>query len=121
MGAVITRSGRTPGGHVDHQEAAAETRATVRCRHRPDMCYTRPMHTDSCPGCGVRLPATAAFAPDHYNASAACYQLYGELSAYTLTHNDGTFLHQHAVDTYAAQHAGATMRPITISFALMGR
>lgn len=78
------------------------------------------MATESCPGCGVQLPATNAYAPDRYNASAACWQLYGELSADTLTHDDGTFLHQHAVDAYAAQHVGAMMRPIGAAFALIG-
>ena len=78
------------------------------------------MATESCPGCGVQLPATNAYTPDRYNASAGCWQLYGELSAYTLTHDDGTFLHQHAVDTYAAQHVGETMRPIGATFVLIG-
>ena len=78
------------------------------------------MATESCPGCGVQLPATNAYAPDRYNASAACWQLYGELSAYTLSHDDGTFLHQHVVDAYAAQHVGETMRPIGVAFALIG-
>ena len=78
------------------------------------------MATESCPGCGLELPATNASAPDRYNASAACWQRYGELSAYTLTHDDGTFLHQHGVDTYAAQHVGETMRPIGAAFALIG-
>jgi hypothetical protein len=78
------------------------------------------MPVEACPGCGVQLPVTEAAAPDRYNASAACWQRYGELSAYTLTHDDGTFLHQHAVDAYAAQHVGATMRPIGAAFALIG-
>jgi Family of unknown function (DUF5946) len=76
--------------------------------------------TESCPGCGVQLPKTNASAPERYHASAACWQLYGELSADTLTHDDGTFLHQHVVDTYAAQHVGETMRPIGAAFALIG-
>jgi len=79
-----------------------------------------PVRTSACPGCGVHLPVTDAFAPDRYNASAECWQLYGELSAYTLTHDDGTFLHQGAVDAYTVQHVGDRVRPITGAFALMG-
>jgi len=30
-----------------------------------------------------------------------------ELSAYTLTHGDADFIHQHVVDAFAAQHASA--------------
>lgn len=80
-----------------------------------------PVRPSTCPGCGIHVPETdAALAPDRYNASAVCWQFYGELSAYTLTHDDGTFLHQRAVDAYAAQHVGDTMRPITGAFALIG-
>ncbi len=37
-----------------------------------------------CPGCGVRLPASDAQPDGRYNASAECWQLYLELTAYTL-------------------------------------
>jgi hypothetical protein len=33
---------------------------------------------------------------------------------------DENFPHQLAVDTYAAQHNGANMKPVTITFALIG-
>jgi hypothetical protein len=33
---------------------------------------------------------------------------------------DGEFIHQYAVDTYAAQHAGDNAKPIGITFALAG-
>ena len=46
--------------------------------------------------------------------------LYGELTAYTLTLHDEDFIHQFAVDTYAAQHAGANAKPIGLTFALVG-
>jgi hypothetical protein len=47
-------------------------------------------------------------------------QAYEELQAYTLTLGDPTFLHQHVVDAWAAQHADARTKPIAITFALMG-
>jgi hypothetical protein len=64
-----------------------------------------------CPGCGLEADGDAA---------AACLARYHELSAYTLSDRDPTFPHQLAVDAYAAQHAGATSRPMTIAFALIG-
>lgn len=73
-----------------------------------------------CPGCGLRLPTAEEQLDDRYHASAACRQLYGELTAYTLTLQDMEFIHQYAVDTYAAQHAGAVVKPITLTFALVG-
>ncbi len=47
---------------------------------------------------------------------------YNELCAYTLDHarNDPSFIHQHVVDTYAAQHADERAKPIAITFALVG-
>ena len=74
----------------------------------------------TCPGCGVRLPASAAQSDGRYNASAECRQLCHELSAYTLTRGDSAFIHQLAVDAYGAQHSGESVRPITTAFALIG-
>jgi hypothetical protein len=45
---------------------------------------------------------------------------YHELSAYTLTHGDLTFIHQHVVDAWAAQHAIEGGKPIGLTFALAG-
>lgn len=45
---------------------------------------------------------------------------YHELCAYTLAHGDRTFIHQHVVDAFTAQQAGAATRPIAITFALVG-
>ncbi len=75
---------------------------------------------ETCPGCGVRLPVLDAPADQRYHASAACQQLYGEIIAYTLMRGDAAFIHQHAVDAYAAQHVGEHMRPIGVAFALIG-
>jgi len=61
-----------------------------------------------------------AHSDGRYNASAECWQLYGELCAYTTTRGDIEFIHQLAVDAYGAQHAGENVRPITVAFALIG-
>ncbi|HSP17149.1 MAG TPA: DUF5946 family protein [Thermoanaerobaculia bacterium] len=45
---------------------------------------------------------------------------YNELCAYTLTHGDPSFIHQHVVDAYMAQHADEHTKPIGITFALIG-
>ncbi len=46
--------------------------------------------------------------------------LYNELAFYTLAHGDPAFIHQNVVDAFAAQHADASTKPITIVFALIG-
>jgi hypothetical protein len=46
--------------------------------------------------------------------------LYNELSCYTLSHPDPSFIHQHVVDAYAAQKADEHSKPIGIVFALVG-
>lgn len=73
-----------------------------------------------CPGCGLSLPSTNEQLADRYHASVACWQLYGELTAYTLTLQDPEFIHQLAIDTYTAQHASANIKPIGLTFALVG-
>ena len=45
---------------------------------------------------------------------------YHELSYYTLTHGDLTFIHQHIVDAFAAQDADGDDKPIRLTFALVG-
>ncbi len=47
-------------------------------------------------------------------------ELLYELSYYTLAHSDPSFIHQHVVDAFAAQHADETTSPIAIVFALVG-
>jgi hypothetical protein len=47
-------------------------------------------------------------------------EAYHEVSAYTLTHGDRTFIHQHVVDAWAAQHAHTDSKPISVFFALVG-
>ena len=45
---------------------------------------------------------------------------YNQLAFYTLAHKDPAFIHQHLVDAFAAQHADASTKPITLVFALIG-
>lgn len=74
----------------------------------------------ACPGCGLCLPTSDALLDPRVNASPDCWRLYGELTAYTVTRGDATFIHQHLVDAYAAQHAGGSSKPITGAFGLIG-
>lgn len=46
--------------------------------------------------------------------------LRNELSYYTLSHGDPSFIHQNAVDAYTAQHADENTKPIATVFALVG-
>jgi hypothetical protein len=55
-----------------------------------------------------------------FNASAACRDLMYQLTYFTLSRADPFFIHQVAVDAYAAQHAGPRTKPISIAFALVG-
>jgi len=47
-------------------------------------------------------------------------EAFNELSYYTLTHGDLSFIHQYIVDAYAAQHADEKSKPIKVAFALIG-
>ena len=67
-------------------------------------------------------PSTLAL-PVHRNAmnlDESERECYHELTAYTLSHTDPAFIHQYAVDAFAAQTADDTTKPITLAFALMG-
>lgn len=68
----------------------------------------------------MRLPSAGGELDEQFNASAACRQLYHELSYHTLALQDPYFLHQLAVDAYAAQHGGPRVKPIAVTFALVG-
>lgn len=72
-----------------------------------------------CPGCGVSIPNEEEI-DKKYNALVACVTLCGEASFYTLSLGDSYFIHQLLVDTYAAQHAGPIVKPISTAFALIG-
>ena len=73
-----------------------------------------------CPGCRLKLPDRHLDQPDRTNASGECLQLYSDLQCYTVAKQDPEFIHQHVVDTYAAQHAGGPTRNITVAFGLIG-
>ncbi|MCL6538407.1 MAG: DUF5946 family protein [Acidothermus sp.] len=76
--------------------------------------------TVTCPGCGAVLPDRRLGRAERSLASGECLEKYGELTAYTLAKGDIGFIHQVVVDTYAAQHAGGSTKPITVVFALVG-
>lgn len=48
------------------------------------------------------------------------HDAYEELQCYTLARGDLTFIHQHVVDAWAAQHADSNTKPIGLAFALVG-
>jgi hypothetical protein len=47
-------------------------------------------------------------------------EAYDELRCYTLAHRDPSFIHQHVVDAFTAQHADEQTKPIAVTFALVG-
>ncbi len=78
-----------------------------------------------CPGCGARFPGPAPGQVQvqvaTYRASPECVADYHELSALILDNAAAAGQwHQLGTDTYAAQHVGPRMRPITLWFALVG-
>src|SRR5579872_6738537 len=72
-----------------------------------------------CPGCGLLIYSGSILEKD-FNALTSCRELLFELSYYTLSLKDEDFIHQLIVDTYAAQHSGEKVKPITTLFALIG-
>jgi hypothetical protein len=53
-------------------------------------------------------------------SSEAQVAAYHEILAYTVTRGDAEFIHQYAVDAWAAQTAHSGSKPIGVFFALMG-
>jgi len=45
---------------------------------------------------------------------------YNELAYYTLAHAAPSFIHQHIVDAFMAQHCDEDTKPIAVTFALVG-
>ena len=82
------------------------------------------MHNENttavCLGCGLVQPDRHIDLPDRFYASGECWQLFSNLSCYTVSKQDAGFLHQYAVDAYGAQHAGGKTRNITVYFGLIG-
>jgi len=54
-----------------------------------------------CACCGAPIPD-----------GGKCRDLFHELSGYTISTEDARFIHQHAVDAYAVQHAAENPKPI---------
>ena len=77
-------------------------------------------NASTCPGCGLKLKSKSLSDNKRFNASGACFELFNELSGYTLSNNDERFVHQLVVDAYGAQHAGSPTKNITVIFALIG-
>jgi hypothetical protein len=73
-----------------------------------------------CPGCGLEQPSQGLDPDPRYNASGECRTLMNELSGYTLTRGDATFIHQHVVDAYGAQHTRQSKSTIGAAFTLAG-
>jgi hypothetical protein len=73
-----------------------------------------------CPGCGVKINSADNCPDENFNASKACRELMYQISYYTLSLRDNYFLHQLAVDAYAAQHQGNKTKPISTAFGLVG-
>lgn len=76
--------------------------------------------TTVCPGCGVVLADRHLDPPDRFNTSGECWQLFSDLSCYTVSKQDAAFIHQHVVDAYEAQHAGGITRNSSVIFGLVG-
>jgi hypothetical protein len=79
----------------------------------------------TCPGCGLRLPASGLPRDPRRNASPECWQVYGEVQGFALNHLELVRdLQQLTVDAYAAQHAprevGGDVPPISVAYALVG-
>lgn len=68
----------------------------------------------------VKLPNRHLDLPDRTNASGECLQAYSDHMCYTVAKQDQEFIHQHVVDTVAAQHSGGPTRNITVAFGLIG-
>jgi len=73
-----------------------------------------------CPGCGLQRTSLGLEPDPKANASGECRALMHELSYYTLAHGDFTFIHQHLVDAYGAQHVRQSPSTIGAAFALAG-
>ena len=76
--------------------------------------------TITCPGCGEVLSDKEMGSSKNYNASAACEELFNELSGHTLSMVYTNFIHQYVVDAYGAQHAGPPTKNIRVIFSLIG-
>jgi hypothetical protein len=65
-------------------------------------------------------PVIAAAVVEVLGVTPSESDLYHELCAYTLAHAGASFIHQHVVDAFTAQHADERTKPIGLTFALVG-
>lgn len=77
------------------------------------------VHPDACRGCGWHDAASSLPPPERFRATAGCWSAFGELSALTLSWPSPDFIHQTAVDAYAAQHSRENDTRMMV-FALLG-
>jgi len=54
------------------------------------------------------------------HAMASEQDAYDELRCYTLAHRDPSFIHQHVIDAFTAQHADTQTKSIALTFSLIG-
>ena len=73
-----------------------------------------------CPGCGLKLPDPRLDPNRRLSASPECWDLFCKLSAKTMSLHDTEFIHQTAIDSYQAQHAGGINKNISVAFGLIG-
>jgi hypothetical protein len=79
-------------------------------------------HEITCPGCGLRMPASERASFDgYYNASAECWSVYTEVLGAEYS-NAVLFgqIHQLTVDAYAVQHAGGPHPDKSVDIHLSG-
>jgi Family of unknown function (DUF5946) len=75
----------------------------------------------TCPGCGLDLPALEWREPMRLLASAACWQLFTEVTGTALAiASPAAAVHQLSLDAYTAQHAGPDAPAISTVFGLVG-
>lgn len=65
---------------------------------------------EPCPGCGIVLPPGEGPTHAYLGSSAACWALFGKLSAQEFGDAAYFGVHQLSVDTYAVQHPGVPER-----------
>ena len=73
-----------------------------------------------CPSCGLLAAPQPGLPEAPFPSSVECWEVYGPLTAYDLGRARPDFLHQVAVDAYAAQHPGPPAKRVTLWFALAG-
>lgn len=87
----------------------------------PHLCHAGGVvEVYRCPSCGLLAAPQLGLPVAPFPASAECWEVYGYLTAYDLDRARPDFLHQVAVDAYAAQHPGPPAKRVTLWFALVG-